>query len=143
MYQIQTDHHHLLKRDNTYLIHAMECEDFICSSEGCFEMKQLILHSHVCNVPECLICKSTLILCCYHSWICTFEDKCTLPFCSNLRQKIIFQMKVEEAVAEMKRNNRRPLEFSVSLEPKNSIQESTEAVHRHRNMLKHIAKQSE
>ena len=53
------------------------------------------------------------------------------------------KVEVEEAVAEIKRNNRKPLEFSVLLEPKNSIPESTENVNCHGKMLKRIAKNSE
>ena len=140
---VSTDKYHQLKMDNTFLIHAMKCQDCICDSEGCFEMKQLILHSRVCNLQECQLCKNSMILCFYHTWVCNHNGNCSLPFCSNLWKQISFQLKFQEAIAEMEHDNSKPLEFTSTMELKNSIQAATENVLRHGKMIKRLAKNSE
>ena len=54
-----------------------------------------------------------------------------------------FQMKFQEAVAEIRADNSKPLEVTFTMELKNSIQESTEAVLRCGKMLKRLSKNSE
>ena len=99
--KLSTEHYTLLKRDCYYFIHAWNCKDFNCTFDGCSKMKQLILHSHECNMQGCRICKSTLILCYYHVWVCKHDLICNLPFCSILWQKMSFQLKFQEAIKDI------------------------------------------
>ena len=99
--RLSMDYYTLLKRDYHYLVHAWNCRDFNCCSEGCAKMKNLILHSYECKKQECQLCKSTLILCYHHVWVCKHDLTCNLPFCSNLWQKMILQIKFQEAVKDI------------------------------------------
>ena len=87
--------------DYFYLIHAWYCKDFNCTSEGCFKMKQMILHSYECKIGGCQICKKTLILCYYHVWVCENNRNCNLPFCSTIWQKMGLQLKFQEAIKDL------------------------------------------
>ena len=99
--KLSVEHHELLKRDNEYLIHAWNCKDFNCSLDGCSKMKQLIIHSYECKIGGCRICKSTLILCYYHVWVCKNERTCNLPFCSTFWQKMSLQLKFQDAIKDL------------------------------------------
>ena len=99
--KLTMEHLSLLKRDENYLIHAWNCNDFNCCSEGCAKMKQLILHSYECKKQGCRICKSTLILCYYHVWVCKNDRTCDLPFCSILWQKLSLQLKFQDAIKDL------------------------------------------
>ena len=99
--RLSMEHHTLLKRDYNYLVHAWNCRDFNCISEGCGKMKNLILHSYDCKKQECRLCKSTLILCYHHVWVCTHDLTCNLPFCSKVWQKMSLQIKFQEAVKDI------------------------------------------
>ena len=140
---VSTDKYHQLKMDNTFLIHAMKCQDCICDSEGCFEMKQLILHSRVCNLQECQLCKNSMILCFYHTWVCDHDRNCSLPFCSNLWKKISVQLKFQKAIEEIEDDYSKLLMYTIPRDLKNSIQEATEIVLRHGKNIKRLSKNSE
>ena len=99
--KLSMEHRELLIRDENYLMHAWNCKDFNCTSEGCSKMKQLILHSYECNRGGCRICKSTLILCYYHVWVCKNDRTCGVPFCSILWQKMDLQLKLQEAMKDI------------------------------------------
>ena len=96
--KLSAEHQTLLKRDQNYLVHALKCKDCLCSEEGCFEMKQLILHAYECKIQGCRICKRTLILCYYHVWVCKHDSTCGVHFCSNLWQKIDLQLELLELI---------------------------------------------
>ena len=81
--RLSMDYYTLLKRDYHYLVHAWNCRDFNCCSEGCAKMKNLILHSYECKKQECQLCKSTLILCYHHVWVCKHDLTCNLPTMGN------------------------------------------------------------
>ena len=99
--KLSMEHLSLLKRDENYFIHAWNCKDFNCNMEGCSKMKQLILHSYECKIHGCRICKSTLILCYYHVWVCKNDSICSLPFCSVLWQQMSLQIKFQEAMKDI------------------------------------------
>ena len=99
--KLSLEHYGLLKRDHKYLIHAWNCKDFNCTSEGCLKMKQFILHSYECKTRGCRLCKSTLILCYYHVWVCKNDHTCDLPFCSILWQKMGLQIKFQEVTKDI------------------------------------------
>ena len=86
---------------NNHLKHAWNCQDFNCNSEGCSKMKQLIIHTYECKIQGCWICKSTLILCYYHVWVCKNDRTCDLPFCSVLWQKMSLQLKLQEVIKDI------------------------------------------
>ena len=86
---------------NDDLIHAWNCQDFNCITDGCTEMKQLIIHSHDCEMPECRTCKKTLVLCYYHAWVCENDVTCKLPFCSTLWQKMDLQLKFQRTIKDI------------------------------------------
>ena len=113
--KLSMEHLSLLKRDENYLIHAWNCKDFNCSSEGCSKMKQLILHTHECKIHGCRICKSTLILCYYHVWVCKNDRTCDLPFCSVLWQKMSLQIKFQEAVKDIEGFSEREIAIAIEL----------------------------
>ena len=86
---------------NNHLIHAWNCQDFNCITNGCAEMKKLIVHSHDCEMPECRTCKKNLVLCYYHAWVCENDVTCKLPFCSTLWQKMDLQLKFQRTIKDI------------------------------------------
>ena len=86
---------------NNHLKHAWNCQDFNCITDGCTEMKQLIIHSHDCEMPECRTCKTSLVLCYYHAWVCENDSNCKLPFCSTLWQKMDLQLKFQRTIKDI------------------------------------------
>src|SRR6218665_1012856 len=72
------------------LCHASQCRDANCHTQSCHKMKRVMLHTRTCRRKVnngCTICKQLIALCCYHAKSCT-EQKCPIPFCLQLRQKL-------------------------------------------------------
>ncbi|XP_066230203.1 histone acetyltransferase p300-like [Saccopteryx leptura] len=72
------------------LVHACRCEDVSCSLAPCQKMKRVVRHTKGCKWRtngSCLICKQLISLCCYHAKHCQ-ENRCTVPFCLNIKQRI-------------------------------------------------------
>ena len=99
--KLSIEHHELLKRDENYLIHAWNCKDFNCNSEGCAKMKKLIFHSYRCKAGGCRLCKSTFILCYYHVSRCNVNHTCKLPFCPTLGQRMALQIVFNAAINDI------------------------------------------
>uniref|UniRef100_A0A8C2I6Z6 histone acetyltransferase n=1 Tax=Cyprinus carpio TaxID=7962 RepID=A0A8C2I6Z6_CYPCA len=72
------------------LVHACQCRNANCSLPSCQKMKRVIQHTKGCKRKTnggCPICKQLIALCCYHAKHCQ-ENKCPVPFCLNIKQKL-------------------------------------------------------
>ncbi|XP_016091855.1 histone acetyltransferase p300-like [Sinocyclocheilus grahami] len=72
------------------LVHACQCRNANCSLSSCQKMKRVIQHTKGCKRKTnggCPICKQLIALCCYHAKHCQ-ENKCPVPFCLNIKQKL-------------------------------------------------------
>ncbi|CAG9863013.1 unnamed protein product [Phyllotreta striolata] len=72
------------------LVHACQCRDANCRLPSCQKMKRVTNHTKVCKRKTnggCPICKQLIALCCYHAKHCP-ENKCPVPFCSNIKHKL-------------------------------------------------------
>ncbi|XP_028149092.1 CREB-binding protein isoform X2 [Diabrotica virgifera virgifera] len=72
------------------LVHACQCRDANCRLPSCQKMKRVTNHTKLCKRKTnggCPICKQLIALCCYHAKHCP-ENKCPVPFCSNIKHKL-------------------------------------------------------
>ncbi|KAK7096829.1 CREB-binding protein-like isoform X2 [Littorina saxatilis] len=72
------------------LVHACQCRDANCRLHSCQKMKRVVAHTKSCRRKTnggCPICKQLIALCCYHAKHCN-ENKCLVPFCQQLKQKL-------------------------------------------------------
>ncbi|ODN03688.1 CREB-binding protein, partial [Orchesella cincta] len=72
------------------LVHACQCRDANCRLPSCQKMKRVVGHAKLCKRKTnggCPICKQLIALCCYHAKHCQ-EQKCPVPFCHNIKQKL-------------------------------------------------------
>ncbi|KAK7096825.1 hypothetical protein V1264_003883 [Littorina saxatilis] len=72
------------------LMHACQCKDANCRLHSCQKMKRVVAHTKSCRRKTnggCPICKQLIALCCYHAKHCN-ENKCLVPFCQQLKQKL-------------------------------------------------------
>lgn len=72
------------------LVHACQCRDANCRLPSCQKMKRVVTHTKNCKRKThggCPICKQLIALCCYHAKHCK-ENKCLVPFCPNIKQKL-------------------------------------------------------
>ncbi|TRY77535.1 hypothetical protein DNTS_028247 [Danionella cerebrum] len=72
------------------LVHACQCRNANCSLPSCQKMKRVVAHTKGCKRKtngNCPICKQLIALCCYHAKHCQ-ENKCPVPFCLNIKQKL-------------------------------------------------------
>ncbi|KAM9463213.1 histone acetyltransferase p300 isoform 2-T2 [Clarias gariepinus] len=72
------------------LVHACQCRNANCSLPSCQKMKRVVQHTKSCKRKTnggCPICKQLIALCCYHAKHCQ-ENKCPVPFCLNIKQKL-------------------------------------------------------
>ncbi|XP_077025073.1 histone acetyltransferase p300 isoform X1 [Tamandua tetradactyla] len=72
------------------LVHACQCRNANCSLPSCQKMKRVVQHTKGCKRKTnggCPICKQLIALCCYHAKHCQ-ENKCPVPFCLNIKQKL-------------------------------------------------------
>ncbi|XP_071555331.1 histone lysine acetyltransferase CREBBP-like isoform X2 [Temnothorax nylanderi] len=76
------------------LVHACQCRDANnCRLPSCQKMKRVVMHTKNCRRKTkggCPICKQLTALCCYHAKHCQ-ETECLVPFCSNIKYKIMQQ----------------------------------------------------
>ncbi|XP_037133556.1 histone acetyltransferase p300 isoform X7 [Syngnathus acus] len=75
------------------LVHACQCRNANCSLPSCQKMKRVVQHTKGCKRKTnggCPICKQLIALCCYHAKHCQ-ENKCPVPFCLNIKQKLCQQ----------------------------------------------------
>ncbi|XP_075035519.1 CREB-binding protein isoform X3 [Mixophyes fleayi] len=72
------------------LVHACQCRNANCSLPSCQKMKRVVQHTKGCKRKTnggCPVCKQLIALCCYHAKHCQ-ENKCPVPFCLNIKQKL-------------------------------------------------------
>ena len=72
------------------LVHACQCRDMTCKLQSCIKMKRVIRHTRDCrlrNNGNCSICKQFVALCLFHARNCN-ENQCSVPLCSNIKQKL-------------------------------------------------------
>ena len=79
------------------LVHACQCRDANCRLPSCHKMKCVVKHAKTCKrkgsqnsqgpSANCPICKQLIALCCYHAKNCA-ENKCTVPYCLNIKAKL-------------------------------------------------------
>ena len=72
------------------LVHACQCRDANCRMNSCQKMKRVVQHTRQCKKKTnggCQICRQLIALCCYHAKHCR-EDRCPVPFCLNIKQKL-------------------------------------------------------
>ena len=75
------------------LVHACQCRDANCRLTSCQKMKRVVTHTKGCKRKTnggCPICKQLIALCCCHAKNCP-DPKCPVPFCCNIKQKLVQQ----------------------------------------------------
>ena len=80
------------------LVHACQCRDVTCKLQSCIKMKRVIRHTRDCrlrNNGNCSICKQFVALCLYHARNCK-ESRCSVPLCSNIKQKLEKQRREQQ-----------------------------------------------
>lgn len=85
------------------LVHACQCRDANCRKVTCHKMKKVVQHTKLCKKRQhtnCPVCKQLIALCCYHAKHCNVK-KCAVPFCSNIRQKLQEQKRLQNRRADM------------------------------------------
>ncbi|KAF8357427.1 cbp-1 [Pristionchus pacificus] len=85
------------------LVHACTCRDANCRRSSCFKMKRVVSHTKQCKKrtnATCPVCKQLIVLCCYHAKHCQKEG-CQVPFCMNIRQKLMEQKRSLARRADM------------------------------------------
>ncbi|ESO09433.1 hypothetical protein HELRODRAFT_168416 [Helobdella robusta] len=81
----------------TALVHACQCRDANCRLNSCYKMKRIMNHMKICkrkNNRGCSICRQLIALCCYHAKHCQ-ENKCLVPLCAPIKQKLQLQKSVQ------------------------------------------------
>ena len=79
-----------IQRCISSLVHACQCRNANCRMNACHKMKRVVSHTMSCRRKTnngCPICKQLIALCCYHAKHCQ-ENKCPVPFCAQLKQKL-------------------------------------------------------
>ena len=79
-----------IQRCISSLVHACQCRNANCRMNACHKMKRVVSHTMSCKKKTnngCPICKQLIALCCYHAKHCN-ENKCPVPFCPQLKQKL-------------------------------------------------------
>jgi len=98
------------------LCHASQCRDANCHTQSCHKMKRVMLHTRTCRRKVnngCTICKQLIALCCYHAKSCT-EQKCPIPFCLQLRQKLQ-QQHLQQRIQQQQMMRRRMAAMSAPM----------------------------
>ena len=94
------------------LVHACQCRDMTCKLQSCIKMKRVIRHTRDCrlrNNGNCSICKQFVALCLFHARDCD-ENQCSVPLCSNIKQKLKKQQ-IEHQIHENRLTMRRMIEM--------------------------------
>ena len=92
------------------LVHACQCRDANCRLPSCHKMKRVVAHTKTCRKKTnsgCPICKQLIALCCYHAKHCN-ENKCQVPFCLQIKQKIR-QQQLQQRLQQTQMMRRRML----------------------------------
>ncbi|XP_051573028.1 CREB-binding protein-like isoform X2 [Myxocyprinus asiaticus] len=90
------------------LVHACQCRNANCSLPSCQKMKRVVQHTKGCKRKTnggCPVCKQLIALCCYHAKHCQ-ENKCPVPFCLNIKQKLR-QQQIQQRLQQAQMMRRR------------------------------------
>lgn len=99
------------------LVHACQCRDANCRLPSCTKMKRVVTHTKNCKRKThggCPICKQLIALCCYHAKHCK-ENKCLVPFCPNIKQKLRQQSLAQRYENLQKKSRKFPLTFNIEI----------------------------
>ncbi|KAG5682698.1 hypothetical protein PVAND_012032 [Polypedilum vanderplanki] len=99
------------------LVHACQCRDANCRLPSCQKMKRVVTHTKNCKRKThggCPICKQLIALCCYHAKHCK-ENKCLVPFCPNIKQKLR-QQSLAQRLQEQQFNRRRAAAMNIRMQ---------------------------
>lgn len=79
------------------LAHACNCRRVNCIQYNCHKMRRVLYHTKVCKRKtrgDCAICKQLIALCCFHAKFCEGK-KCSVPFCTSIKKKLLQQRQRE------------------------------------------------
>ena len=110
------------------LVHACQCRNANCSLPSCQKMKRVVQHTKGCKRKTnggCPICKQLIALCCYHAKHCQ-ENKCPVPFCLNIKQKLR-QQQLQHQLQQAQMLRRRMASMQRTLGGQQGLQSPTPA----------------
>ncbi|XP_004845587.1 histone acetyltransferase p300-like [Heterocephalus glaber] len=93
-----------IQRNIQSLLHACQCRNANCSLPSCKKMKRVIQHTKGCkrkNSAGCAVCKQLVALCWYHARNCPEDDRCFVPYCFTIKQKLQqpqLQLRIQQAL---------------------------------------------
>ena len=99
--KFRNNHHEIVTRAFSGLIHARKCRDSNCDSVLCKNIKAVLLHTQNCNKKEdCKTRKFVVQLCEYHQDTCENEN-CFVEFCVENR-RIRSEESARKVIANLK-----------------------------------------
>ncbi|KAM4697951.1 CREB-binding protein isoform 3-T3 [Rhinophrynus dorsalis] len=110
------------------LVHACQCRNANCSLPSCQKMKRVVQHTKGCKRKTnggCPVCKQLIALCCYHAKHCQ-ENKCPVPFCLNIKQKLR-QQQIQHRLQQAQLMRRRMATMNTRTIPQQSLPSPTSA----------------
>ncbi|XP_078519251.1 CREB-binding protein [Lissotriton helveticus] len=110
------------------LVHACQCRNANCSLPSCQKMKRVVQHTKGCKRKTnggCPVCKQLIALCCYHAKHCQ-ENKCPVPFCLNIKQKLR-QQQIQHRLQQAQLMRRRIATMNTRNVPQQSLPSPTSA----------------
>ncbi|KAM4631752.1 CREB-binding protein [Discoglossus pictus] len=110
------------------LVHACQCRNANCSLPSCQKMKRVVQHTKGCKRKTnggCPVCKQLIALCCYHAKHCQ-ENKCPVPFCLNIKQKLR-QQQIQHRLQQAQLMRRRIATMNTRTVPPQSLPSPTSA----------------
>ncbi|KAG8433240.1 hypothetical protein GDO86_017500 [Hymenochirus boettgeri] len=110
------------------LVHACQCRNANCSLPSCQKMKRVVQHTKGCKRKTnggCPVCKQLIALCCYHAKHCQ-ENKCPVPFCLNIKQKLR-QQQIQHRLQQAQLMRRRMATMNTRTVPQQSLPSPTSA----------------
>ncbi|XP_073504360.1 CREB-binding protein isoform X2 [Phyllobates terribilis] len=110
------------------LVHACQCRNANCSLPSCQKMKRVVQHTKGCKRKTnggCPVCKQLIALCCYHAKHCQ-ENKCPVPFCLNIKQKLR-QQQIQHRLQQAQLMRRRMATMNTRTVPQQPLPSPTPA----------------
>lgn len=110
------------------LVHACQCRNANCSLPSCQKMKRVVQHTKGCKRKTnggCPVCKQLIALCCYHAKHCQ-ENKCPVPFCLNIKNKLR-QQQIQHRLQQAQLIRRRMATMTTRNVPQQSLPSPTSA----------------
>lgn len=104
--KFRNNHHEIVTRAFSGLIHARKCRDSNCDSVLCKNIKAVLIHTQNCNKKEdCKTRKFVVQLCEYHQDTCENEN-CFVEFCVENRR-----IRSEESARKVNQNHLNTLSY--------------------------------